>query len=219
MDGHSGVASWLVGNALGIMPPPIRAVPEGMMNLAADHRPVHTIDPCDRIVSVNSAWVEFMRENGCTNLTIDTALGRSIWDFVRGLQVRQLWEVLFERVRAVGAPVFVPMRADKPDLRRVLDIELHPLPERSIRQVFECVWTEARPRVALLDPAHPRNADSLPHCAWCNRLQVRIGAWEEIEDAALTLRLQAAEALPVLKSSVCSSCKQSLLKTFPARVM
>jgi hypothetical protein len=45
-----------------------------------------------------------------------------------------------------------------------------------------------------------------------------MGAWEEVEDAQLTLRLDAAESLPVLKPMACNSCKQSLLKTFPARV-
>jgi len=188
------------------------------MNLAADARPVHTIDACNRIIAVNSAWVEFMRSVVSADITIDTVIGRSLWDFVRGTQVRQLWEVLFERVRAIGAPVFVPMRADTANLRRVLDVELHPLPERSIRQVFECVWTEARPAMALLDTAYPRNTNSVLCCAWCNRIQVRLGAWEEIEDAQLTLRIEAADTLPALNHGVCSGCKQSLLKTFPVRV-
>lgn len=189
------------------------------MNLSADTRPVHTIDACNRIVAVNAAWLDFMKTLVSGNLTVDAVIGKSVWDFVRGVQVRQLWEILFERVRAVGAPVFVPMRADTATLRRVMDVELHPLPEGAIRQVFECVWTEGRASVALLDSAHPRNDASLLCCAWCNRIQVRMGAWEEIEDALMTLRIEAAESLPEVRQAVCSGCKQSLLKTYPARVM
>lgn len=188
------------------------------MTLSADPRPVHVIDAANRIEAVNSAWVDFMRSSGRADLAAESAIGRPIWDFIRSTPVRQLWEVLYDRVRGVGAPLFVPMRADTPALRRVFDLELHPLAERSIRQVFECVWSEARPAIALLDPAYPRHDRILWHCAWCSRIQVRIGVWEEVEDAQLTLHIEATETLPTLKESVCTTCKQSLLKTFPARV-
>lgn len=186
------------------------------MTSFADIRPVHTVDAGNRIVAVNHAWLEFMSGLLSVEMTRDAVIGRSLWEFVQGGPVRQLWEILFDRVRAVGAPVFVPMRADLPSVRRVLDVELHPLPERALRQVFECVWSETRPAVALLDPHFPRNDDMLPLCYWCNRIQVRLGGWEEIEDAQLTLRLEASDALPALRPAVCGSCKQSLLKTFPA---
>lgn len=194
-----------------------------MKNPSADPRPICTIDAQDRIVFANCAWVEFMREPrtrtaASDELTIQSAIGRPIWDFVEGVQVRQLWQVVYERVRAVGAPVFVPMRCDMPSLRRLIDLELHPLGERSIRHISECVWSEARPAVALLDPAYPRNDRILLSCAWCSRIQVRMGAWEEIEDARLALRIEATETLPALQQAVCTTCKQSLLKTFPARV-
>jgi hypothetical protein len=47
---------------------------------------------------------------------------------------------------------------------------------------------------------------------------VRVGVWEEIEDAHFTLAIEAAETLPSLHAGVCVTCKQALLKTFPARV-
>jgi hypothetical protein len=47
---------------------------------------------------------------------------------------------------------------------------------------------------------------------------VRLGAWEEIEEAQQTLAIMAETSLPQLQPAVCSTCKQSLLKTFPARV-
>lgn len=195
-----------------------------MTNPSADARPIYTIDAQNRIVFANAAWIEFMRgepgtrQPGSDEFTIRSVIGRSVRDFTEGTQVRQLWDILYERVRAVGAPVFVPMRCDTPSLRRLIDLELHPLGERSIRHVCECVWSEARPAVALLDPAYPRNDRRLLSCAWCSRIQVRIGTWEEIEDAQRTLRIEATETLPALEKGVCTTCKQSLLKTFPARV-
>jgi len=188
------------------------------MLLPTDQRPELTLDARDRIASVNSAWVD---ATGCDSLRdrcLDSAIDRPLWEFIQGAQVRQLWEILFERVRAVGAPIFIPMRADTPSQRRVWDIEVHPLPERGLQLVAHCVWTESRPALALLDPAFPRSDQSLPYCAWCNRIQIRIGVWEEVEDAQLTLHLDASESLPFLRRMACNSCKQSLLKTFPARV-
>ncbi len=188
------------------------------MNLSADIRPELMLDARNRIASVNGAWVDATGCDGLRDRCLDAAIDRPLWDFIEGVQVRQLWEILFERVRAVGAPMFIPLRADTPDLRRVWDIELHPLPERGLQLVAHCVWTESRPALALLDPDFPRTGDSLAHCAWCNRIQIRIGVWEEVEDAQLTLRLDPAESLPSLRRTACNACKQSLLKTFPARV-
>ena len=71
---------------------------------------------------------------------------------------------------------------------------------------------------ALLDPAWPRDERTLRCCAWCRCIQVRVGVWEEIEDAHFTLAIEAAETLPSLHAGVCVTCKQALLKTFPARV-
>ena len=153
-----------------------------MMNPSADARPIYTIDALDRIVFANAAWIEFMRGEpgtyraGGDEFTIRSVIGRPIWDFVQGTQVRQLWEVLYGRIRAVGAPVFVPMRCDTPSLRRLIDIELHPLSECSIQHVCERVWSEARQAVALLDPAYPRNDRILVSCTWCSRIQVHLGA-------------------------------------------
>ena len=82
--------------------------------------------------------------------------------------------------------MFVPMRVDRADERRLVDIELRPLADGSIRHVCEPVWHEARPAVALLDPAYPRDERTLRSCEWCRRIQVRLGAWEEIEEAQQT---------------------------------
>jgi hypothetical protein len=186
-----------------------------MVNLPTDNRPIYTIDADDRLVLLNPAAVSVFAPAASSAAAL---LGRSIWDFIPGSQIRQLWQVLYSRARAAGVPVFVPMRDDTPSLRRLVDLELHPLADRSIQHIYECVWTEARPAIALLDPDYPRDERSLPSCTWCRRIQVRFGVWEEIEQAQQTLRIEAVESLPTLKPAVCANCKQSVLKTFPARV-
>jgi hypothetical protein len=182
-----------------------------------DLRPIYTIDAFDRLVEVNRAFVASLAHDaGITDAR--QLIGRLIWDFVAGRVPRQLWDVLYDRVRAVSAPLFVPLRADTADERRLIDLELHPAGDRSIRHVRECVSREPRPAVALLDPNYPRDDRALVRCSWCARIQVRLGAWQEIEEAQATLRLEATATLPALRDSACAPCTQSVLKTFPARV-
>jgi hypothetical protein len=180
-----------------------------------DARPIYTIDASDRLVFVNPAWHEFIAPVAADPAQV---LGQPVWDRIPAGVVRQLWELLYSRVRAVGGAVFVPMRVDSADERRLIDIELRPLGDGSIRHVCEPVWRERRAAIALLDPAYPRDERILRSCMWCRRIQVRLGVWEEIEQAQQTLAIPAEATLPQLEPVACTSCKQSLLKTFPARV-
>jgi hypothetical protein len=186
-----------------------------MVNDMLDARPIYTIDASDRLSFVNSAWYELFTPVAGTPAPV---LGRPIWERIPPGVVRQLWELLYNRVRAVGGGVFVPMRVDSADERRLIDIELRPVGDGAIRHICEPVWRERRAAVALLDPAYPRDERVLRSCAWCQRIQVRLGVWEEIEQAQQTLAIAAEATLPSLEAVACTSCKQSLLKTFPARV-
>jgi hypothetical protein len=188
-----------------------------MSSQCPDLRPIYTTDARDRLVEVNSAFVRSVARVP-ESVVATSLIGRSIWDFIPGTVPRQLWRVLYDRVRALGTPIFVPLRDDTASERCVIDLELHPIADRSIRHVRECVALECRSAVALLDPNYPRDNRTLVRCAWCARIQVSIGTWEEIEQAQTTLRLEAVATLPTLRDAVCLACTQSVLKAFPARV-
>jgi hypothetical protein len=188
-----------------------------MPALRFEARPIYTIDAFDRLVEVNRAFIDSL-SNAPVKLCGPALIGRSIWDFVPGFVPRQLWQVLYQRVRAIGAPVFVPLRSDGPGHRSLVDVELHPVGDRSIRHVRERVTFEPRAAVSLLDPNYPRDSREILRCAWCARIQICLGQWEEIEQAHSTLRLGATLTLPRLQDSACVDCKQAVLKTFPARV-
>jgi hypothetical protein len=182
-----------------------------------DHRPIYTIDAQDRLVEVNSDFAGALPYRSAPQLSADVK-GRPIWDFIGGAVPRQLWQVLYSRVRGAGAAVFVPLRADTASRRRLIDLELYPRGERCIRHVCECVWTEERAAVALLDENYPRDDRQLIRCAWCARFQLSRGEWCEVEEAHTRLALGTPETLPTVQDGVCTPCKQSILKNFPLRV-
>jgi hypothetical protein len=188
-----------------------------MYSLLASARPAYAIDCKDRITWLNPAWIAQARRDGLDSLKVDALVGRPIWDYVSGNKVRLLWLALYEKVRVIRAPVFVPLRADTPGERRLIDLELHPLANGAILHVSECLWTEARSPVHLLKADCLRDSRQLDHCAWCNRIQVRFGVWEEVEQAEQTLGLKSADSLPMLQMAVCATCQNSVLQTAVAR--
>lgn len=187
-----------------------------MRSQRSERRPIYTIDSFDRLIEVNRAFVDSFQN--AAELAPSSLVGRPIWDFVDGALPRQLWRVLYSRVRSLAAPLFVPLRADTASHRCLIDLELHPAADRAIRHVRECVSFEARPSVALLDTNYPRDERMLNRCAWCARVQVSFGHWQEVEDAHVSLDLGAGATLPILCETACDPCKQSLLKNFPVRV-
>src|SRR5690606_32796128 len=106
-----------------------------MVNDFADARPVYIIDAKDRIVFVNPAWRRFAASSRGDVPDLHDVLGQTIWSRIPGGVVRQLWELLYSRVRATGGSVFVPMRVDRADERRLIDIELQPLGEGVVRHI------------------------------------------------------------------------------------
>lgn len=189
-----------------------------MADPLADLRPLCTIDAHDCIASANVPWARLVAPRAQAGEVLNAMVGRPIWELTPAGEVRHLSMFVYRRVRAVGARVFVPMRVDLPEQRRLVDIELRPLRDGSIAHVFELVWNESRAAVALLDPAYPRDERTLRRCWWCNRIQVGAGMWEEIETAQVKLDIPALATLPQVVAASCPPCRQAVLSIFPMQV-
>src|SRR5689334_22653245 len=88
---------------------------------------LYDLDREDRLAAVSGAWDHFARENGAPELCGSRVLGRSLWDFVCGADVRHWNEVLLHGVRGHGRPVAVPFRCDAPDRERRMEMQVTPL--------------------------------------------------------------------------------------------
>ena len=170
----------------------------------------YAIDERDRLVRVDEGYYRFAAENGWAEAA--TSLGRSLWDYVAGHELRKLQRMLVRRIRNEAGSVELPFRCDGPGVRREMDIRI--AAGRGGRAVLfsarlrsEEEWEEPMP---LLDPEAPRGEEVLPMCGWCDRFEVE-GEWVEVEEAARRLELFDRPELPALDHGICPECNELLL--------
>jgi hypothetical protein len=168
----------------------------------------YVIDEDDRLVRVSDSYYRFASENGWTGA--DASLGRLLWDFVSGQQLRTLLRILVRRVRGTKAVVELPFRCDGPDVRREMDIRI--APTASGRAVlFETRIRSEVPREfqPLLDPEADRGEELVEMCGWCDRFLVE-EEWVEVEEAAARLELFKRSEPPAISHGICPQCAEKL---------
>ena len=170
----------------------------------------YAIDDQDHLIKVDDGYLRFAEENGWDGA--GASLGRTLWDFVAGQEMKKLQRMLLRRVRNEVRTVELPFRCDGPGVRREMDIRI--VASSSGRMVLFSVRLrseEARDRIQpMLDPDAPRGEDLLEMCGWCDRFLVD-GEWVEIEEAATRLKLFRRSDLPAISHGICPNCSEMLL--------
>lgn len=170
----------------------------------------YAIDDRDRLIKLDEGYYRFAEENGWDR--VGDSLGRSLWDFVAGDEMRKVQRMLLRRLRDEAGEVELPVRCDGPGVRR--EMEMRIAATRSGRVVLfsaQMRSEEARePPQPLLDPDTQRGGDTLEMCGWCDRFLVD-GEWIEIEEAAVALDLFRRSELPRIEHGICPRCSSMLL--------
>ena len=122
----------------------------------------YAIDEQDRLIKVDDGYYRFAEENGWDGA--GDSLGRSLWDFVAGHEVKKLQRLLLRRMREGVRDVELPFRCDGPDVTREMDIRIAAdstgrVVLFSARLRAEEEREESQP---LLDPDAPRDDERLP---------------------------------------------------------
>jgi hypothetical protein len=170
----------------------------------------YAIDDQDRLIKLDEGFYRFAEENGWEE--VDSSLGRSLWDFVAGDDVRKLQRMLVRRIRDEVRDVELPFRCDGPEVSREMDVRI--VADRSGRAVLFSARLRTEEERAepqpLLDPDSPRGDELLPMCAWCDRFEID-GEWVEVEEAARRLELFRRRDLPALDHTICPEDEEKLL--------
>jgi hypothetical protein len=170
----------------------------------------YAIDHQDRLIRLDEGFYRFAAENGWGHA--EGCLGRPLWDFVAGEDVKKVLRILIRRIRDGVRDVELSCRCDGPDVAREMNVRIAATTSGrgvlfSARLEAEREWAEPQ---SLLDPQAPRGPEALPMCAWCDRFEVD-GEWVEVEEAAKRLELFRRTELPALEHTVCPRDRDALL--------
>jgi hypothetical protein len=170
----------------------------------------YAIDEHDHLIRVDEGYYRFAEENGWEEA--GSSLGRSLWDYVAGDELRKLQRLLVRRIRNEVGDVELPFRCDGPDVRREMNIRIVARPGgRAVLFAARLRSEESRDlSQPLLDPEAPRGEETLTMCGWCDRFEVD-GEWVEVEEAAKRLELFSRPELPTLSHGICPDCNEMLL--------
>ena len=178
---------------------------------------LYEIDARDMIVSVDGEWSRFAAANDGPDADAEVVLGRSLWDFVSGFAVRDLYRSLVRRVRG-GHPVSFEFRCDGPAERRLLRMEMRAAGGGNVGFHSEIVRVEEREPVNV----HPAifSGRALPAerfiavCSWCKRIRLPKAHWVEVEEAVV--KLQLFREPPRLTHGICGACYERVSESIGA---
>lgn len=170
----------------------------------------YAIDDQDHLIRVDEGYYRFAEENGWKEA--GTSLGRSLWDYVDGEEMRKLQRMLLRRIRDEVGDVELPFRCDGPDFRREMSIRIVARPGGRAVLFSARLRSEEEREVPqpLFDPGAPRGEETLTMCGWCDRFEVD-DEWVEVEEAAKRLDLFRRPELPAISHGVCPGCSEMLL--------
>lgn len=167
----------------------------------------YRIDAADRIIWVGGDWSDFAVENDAKELASPGVIGESLWSYVDGGGVRQLYEGLFARLRGRGGTTEFRFRCDSPDRARFMTLRVAAEADETLRFDSQLEREVLRDPIPLLDPREPRNeARWVSICSMCLGIDDGTGSWLELVDAVTRLDLFSGVGMPTLSHGICTGC-------------
>ena len=163
---------------------------------------LYRIDREDTIVETSGAWDDFARVNG----GVPPAVGRPLWHFIAGKDVRATWSLLLRRVREGRVPLAFLYRCDGPGIRRTMQMELASQRDGSVAfrsSQINAVRTDTF--IGRWETGSGR--ETVLVCGWCGRVHAE--EWVQPEDAIARLGLHE-QRHPRLSHGICDACAREL---------
>ena len=175
----------------------------------------YSIGNDDIIDWVSEGWARFAARNDAPELSADAVIGKPIWQFISGIETRELYKLLLARVRTVCVPVEFEFRCDSPTAKRFMKMVVTPDQQRVVLST-ELVRLEPTIENPLLRRTVRAGRDLVKVCSWCKKLWIDDDQWEEAEVALGILGPFRQDAMPVISHGMCEPCKTSFLKKLHA---
>jgi len=170
---------------------------------------VYEIDKYNVIRKIAGSWEAFCEENDTLDLGEEKVVGRCLWDFVIGKDVRWLYEKVLQQVRETGGVVKFPFRCDSPDTVRLMHMEIAPQGEQSVRFVTTPLEIRKRPRHIYYNYVAHGHRCHIFSCSICNRVKTD-SAWLQLDEALHARRLLDNDKPLSLYGALCPECKAKM---------
>lgn len=135
----------------------------------------------DEVVTVNSAWNRFARENGSPGALAHNVQWRPLWEFINDGTTALLCRRLIGRAREGGTVDFC-FRCDAPEMIRLARMRMRSQRGGLIEICVRILGTISRRPLPILQAPH-LSAGHAQWCSWCQRIEVAPGEWFIAEDA------------------------------------
>jgi len=170
----------------------------------------YLIDADDVVTGVSEGYAEFARANGAPEL-VEPSSDRTLWSAFDGDEIRELWQLVVQRVRTEHTEAQVPFRCDAAHARRWFEMTVSPAEHGCVRFRSVQMFEEEREPIALLDHEVTRDAaaPAIALCSWCGRGE-RDGEWLEIDDLVQAGRLLELDAPPPVSFGICNPCRREM---------
>lgn len=171
----------------------------------------YEIDHDNRLVAAGPGWDDFALANDGADVVFDRVVGRDLFTFIVGHEVRYIYEQMLEGARTSGARYQFEFRCDGPSQRRRMSMTIRDGGQGHV--LFETRLLEVRPRpaISLLERDAPRSPELVRVCAWCAR--VRAGAdWLDLDEAIGVHDLFEQPQVPRMSHGICGDCHAKALE-------
>ena len=178
-----------------------------------------------RAVGENS-WNSFAKENGAPELSAEAVIGRNLFNYIQGEQVRDQIRQVLERISHDPNWAWVlPFRCDSPDYHRNICQSLRPVFEDHIctgfifHSFYQYSWQ--RPPMRLYDfkrlrrlAEENRDLPNVTMCSWCQRVQsAQIADGNYI--SAENYYAKGGRSDVRLSHGICEDCLETTLDPLP----
>lgn len=166
----------------------------------------YSIDKADRIRFINEGWLQFACQNAGEHLNRSNVIGKSLWQFIKGEDVKQIYGLIFKAVRMKHQPAVFRFRCDSSVCRRYFLLSVSPLHEGELMLSTHPIREVSRNPVPLLDPDAQRGESFLTICSWCIKARLPTDEWVEVEDVINRLDFLVSGTVPLLTHGICPKC-------------
>ena len=172
----------------------------------------YTLNSSDIIMSVGGDWNQFARDNDADDMVAEHVVGRSLFDFVTGGEVVQMYHSLFRKARTQQRPLSFTFRCDAPDCRRRMSFNIDPLPDNGLRITTEAIEEQERHAQRLLNRNERRSNEYVVVCAICSDVSTAEKQWVSMEEESTRQGWLESEFVPQLSHSYCPDCLEEQLR-------